>query len=330
MPDAHAIEDMACCMLAENLPAQFAWFAEIGPDRRHISVRSEFTRDRTIRLAGVYPVDQFQSLVKIIGAEQPYIIDDAFQSFQIGNPERSFYEDHRIRACLAFPVAKGNQTLTYIAIAVGIPHHWTASEVSLVHETAVRIDDAIRVVTQRSTDEEALRKSEQRLSLALTSAKMGAFEWTLEGYRLTLPGFSREVFGLMPGEEFPTGDAYLNLIHPDDRDSHRQVFEHAGASGEHYQSIYRIIRPVDGKTVWIEECGCGYKDDRTGTSGILGIHWDVTQRVIAEEQTKGLLCLREERAHLMQKLNSQVSRLHKLMCDLLEPPKALESASETT
>lgn len=203
MPDACAIEDVACLLLAENLRVEFAWFAEIGPDRQQMTIRSEFTRDRSIRLAGIYPVGQLLSLVRIIEAEQPYILDDTFQSFDIESPERSFYENRRIRSCLAFPVAKGKQALTYIAIARDIPHQWTASEVSLIHETAIRIGDAIRMAGR----------------------------------------------------------------------------------GDH-----------------------------------------VSRRVITEEQTKNLARLQDERANLMQKLNAQVSRLHKLVRDLLaDRPSARQS-----
>jgi PAS domain S-box-containing protein len=357
MPDAYAIEDVACRMLAENLPVEFAWFAEIASDLQQITIRSEFTRDRSIRLAGMYPGSQLESLVKIIATGEPCIIDDAFQSFNIGSPERSFYEYKRIRSCMAFPVAKKQQALTYIAIADDIPHHWTAREISLIHETAVRIGGAIERITQRKLDEELLRKSEQRLSLALTSAKMGVFEWNSQAHRLTTSAFSKEVFGLMPGEPFPSGDAVFDLTHPDDRGRHRQAFEQASNGGEDYRCIYRILRPIDGETAWIEECGCGYKDDQTGITSIVGVHWDITQRVIAEENRNGLLRLREnfiasavhelktpltsitaygqllqqqleevqdERSSLMQKLNCQVSRLHKLIRDLLDTSRIAE------
>jgi GAF domain-containing protein len=163
MPDTFAIEDGACRLLAENLPVEFAWFAEIGPDKQQITIRSQFIRDRSIRLTGVYPYQRLQSLARAIEAEQPYILDDAFQSFQIDSPERSFYESNRILSCLAFPVMKGTRTLTYIAIADEAPRHWMAREVSLVHETAVRVGDAIRDITRRKLYEEALCKSEQRM-----------------------------------------------------------------------------------------------------------------------------------------------------------------------
>lgn len=336
MPDAYAIEDVACRMLAENLPVNFAWFAKIGPDRRHITIRSEYSRDRSIRLAGNYPAVQLQSLVRFIESEQPYIIDDAFQSFNIESPERAFYEDKGIRSCMAFPVAKGKQALTYIAIADDIPHRWTAREVSLVHETAFRVGDAIERTGQAGQN---LNKPVDEYHAILNSIDV-AFAFCVlirdkEGkacdfrYLESNATFAKQ--RAMKMDDFVGRKG--SEVHPDREPWWLQTYEKA----VDLHLPIRAERFVDGR--WYD---VGVHPFGNGCFSV--VFRDITQRRLDEETLRIFIAnashelktpltsiasygqllqkqfeeVQDERASLMQKLNTQVCRLHKLIGDLLD------------
>jgi PAS domain S-box-containing protein len=124
----------------------------------------------------------------------------------------------------------------------------------------------------------ALRDNEERLVHALSAARVGTFEWHSDGNRVTRSAMSTEVFGLVPGTIHPSGEEGFDLVHPDDRPQRRAAFERAARTGDELHAEFRIIRPVDGRIAWIEERGQGWHDPMTGSMGVSGVHWDITER----------------------------------------------------
>jgi PAS domain S-box-containing protein len=139
-------------------------------------------------------------------------------------------------------------------------------------------------ITARRQAEEALRLSEARLLLALEAGHMGSFEWSSVGNRITLSTISEEVLGLLPDTPVATSDAFFRLVHPDDRARHQKVFEQAGGTGEDFHSRYRVVRPHDGAVRWIEERGQGTHEPVTSSICLRGVHWDVTETMLAQQQ----------------------------------------------
>ena len=137
-------------------------------------------------------------------------------------------------------------------------------------------------ITARKQAEDALRLSESRLSLALQAGRMGSFEWTAEGNRISLSAMSHEVLGMLPGTSFATSEEGFVLLHPDDRARHQALFEEAGRTGQDFHSIFRIVRPRDGQVRWIEERGQGVHD--AGGVCLRGVHWDVTETMLAQQR----------------------------------------------
>ncbi|MBF9144076.1 PAS domain-containing protein [Hymenobacter properus] len=148
------------------------------------------------------------------------------------------------------------------------------------HLVAVLFTD----ITARKQAEDALRLSEARLSLALQAGRMGSFEWTSDGDRISLSAMSEEVLGLRPGMSLATSVAGAALLHPDDYVRHRALFDEAGRTGQDFHSIFRIVRPIDGEVRWIEERGQGTRDPATGVVCLRGVHWDVTEAMLAQQR----------------------------------------------
>ncbi len=143
-----------------------------------------------------------------------------------------------------------------------------------------------RDLTQRREVEEALRQSQLRLENALGTARMAAWEWEPATDRLIASDTMADIFGLLPRDTFESSAQAYALVYPEDRARHAAVVRRAGERGEGWHAEFRIIRPRDGATAWLEERATPRRDDRTGHITITGLVWDITERKRADEAVR--------------------------------------------
>ena len=134
----------------------------------------------------------------------------------------------------------------------------------------------------RKRVEVALQESQQRLEAALLTARMASWEWDPATDRLTSSASMVEVFGLVPGAGVPSGAEALQLVNSEDRERHRALVAGAHEAGEGWHTEFRVTRPRDGKTAWLEEHVITSHDPHTGDARWTGLVWDVTERKLAE------------------------------------------------
>src|SRR5262249_51947602 len=75
-------------------------------------------------------------------------------------------------------------------------------------------DDAGR---RAAAELDSLQVSEERLRLALDAGHMGVWDWNLGTDAVRWTGQLEAMFGLAPGSFGGTRDAFLSLVHDDDR-----------------------------------------------------------------------------------------------------------------
>ena len=63
------------------------------------------------------------------------------------------------------------------------------------------------------------------------------------------------MFGLAPGTFPGTYEAYLELIHPDDREPTRHAIERSIAGRTPYNVDYRTVQPETGALKWVRAIG---------------------------------------------------------------------------
>ena len=150
----------------------------------------------------------------------------------------------------------------------------------------------LRDVTERYRSDEALRKSEQRLRLAVQAGRMYADEWDAATDTIVR---SPEYVDIL-GQDQPMQTSRLELldrIHPDDRD---QVCRLARITPENPVSTirYRFVRS-DGTAIWLERSARGLFDDKGRLQRTIGVVADITDR----KQTEQALRESEERFRLV-------------------------------
>ncbi len=145
----------------------------------------------------------------------------------------------------------------------------------------VRIS-AIRDITERKQAEIALRKSEERLMLALRAARAGAWEWDAASNQAIWSDDNYRVLGLTPGSVEARYENWLRCVHPDDRaEAERQVAQ-AMEQGDDLNIEFRVVWP-DGSIHWVNDIGKMQFDPAGKSVGMYGIQMDISKRKHTEE-----------------------------------------------
>ncbi|MBL7931910.1 MAG: PAS domain S-box protein, partial [Bacteroidia bacterium] len=195
---------------------------------------------------------------------------------------------------------------------------WTRVSAVPVKSSGERIIGTVSVITdidELKRTAEALIKSSQQLALSLEAAKMGIFEWNSDDKNLRLSQSSEEIYGLYEHQAILSNEEAYKLVHFEDIEMRRSVFERPGVLAAYYHE-YRIIRPVDGKMAWIAEKGKAYRDSFTGITTIRGVHWDITEKKKIEEALRSSeRNLKELNENLEQQVQKRTKELMKLKMD---------------
>ena len=142
----------------------------------------------------------------------------------------------------------------------------------------------LRDVTDPRRAERAVRDAEARLRMALTAARMVAWEYDVATGTVATSDNAAEVFGLPPGSALGTFDFGSGLVHPDDAARYRATMRKAVEEAGSYLCQYRLVRPVDGEVVWLEERGHAIPNGPGGAVRVVAVAMDITDRKRAEDQ----------------------------------------------
>ncbi len=140
----------------------------------------------------------------------------------------------------------------------------------------------MRDVTGRREAQEALAASERRLRLALLAGRMGTWFWNARTNSVRWDAALESIYGLDPGTFGGTYEAFLDLVHPADRERVIETVVQAGQESTDYELEFRTVRH-DGEVRWIADRGQVLFGDG-GRIGITGVCWDVTERKLDEEE----------------------------------------------
>ncbi|MFW9844392.1 MAG: PAS domain S-box protein, partial [Candidatus Thorarchaeota archaeon] len=133
--------------------------------------------------------------------------------------------------------------------------------------------------------ERKLRQSQTRLAEAQRIAHSGSWVWDIEEDTILWSDEIYRIFGLAPQEFSATYEAFLDSVHPDDRDFVKVSVDEAIHNREPYSIDHRIIRP-DGSCKHVHEEGeVTYSDDGKPVQMMGTVH-DITERVQTETQLR--------------------------------------------
>src|SRR5438094_2147829 len=137
-------------------------------------------------------------------------------------------------------------------------------------------------VTELISKEEALRDSEERMSLAADAAGLVAWTWDIRRDEVWLSDKDRAFFGFSQSEKL-NSERVRSVVHSEDRQFVRQLVENSLRTREEIEAEYRVVLP-DGKVRWVTRRGRVEFDGNGEPTCERGVLLDITERKQAEEK----------------------------------------------
>jgi signal transduction histidine kinase len=126
-----------------------------------------------------------------------------------------------------------------------------------------------------------------RFAVATRAARAGVYELKREGLDVWWSDTMYELYAQPPQAFQPTMATWLELIHPDDRQSARKGIASAMRDHSQLRSQYRVVRP-DGSVCHIASLAAVLTDSIDASPRLVGIDIDITERVEADERERNL------------------------------------------
>lgn len=159
---------------------------------------------------------------------------------------------------------------------------------------SMEIVGSLSDITDRRWAEDRLHQREGQLRALQRVAGVGFWEWNVLSDELHWSDEVYRLFGVSPGAFGGTLEAFIALVHPDDRARLRASVTAALADEVQYATDYRIVRP-DGETRYFHGQGKVFRDPGGRAIRVAGSVIDVTRRRRAEDQAKAQ---RDEIVHM--------------------------------
>ncbi|MFA6223665.1 MAG: PAS domain S-box protein [Desulfomonilaceae bacterium] len=167
----------------------------------------------------------------------------------------------------------------------------TSAEQKAANEETHVISMVVSDITERKKLEEEIGTTVATLKEAQRLARIGSWELDLITSRLFWSDEVYRIFEIEPGEFGGSHEAFLDLIHPEDRERVDRAYADSLANKNPYEIVHRLLFP-DGRVKYAHE-RCEHSYDAAGVAlRSIGTVQDIT------ELTQAQLRREKERAHL--------------------------------
>ena len=177
-------------------------------------------------------------------------------------------------------------------------------------------------VTERKQMEEALRRSEERYTLAVSAGNVGVWDWNLDTNEIYIDPILKQILGYEDHEIKNQLDDWGRLVHPDDQE---KVMEAATAHLEGVVPIYEVEHRMlhrDGSIRWFVARGSVMHDAQGKPVRMVGTDTDITERKQAEQERARINTKLEQRNRELQDFAYVASH------DLQEPLRKIRAFAD--
>jgi PAS domain S-box-containing protein len=157
------------------------------------------------------------------------------------------------------------------------------------------------LIEEQKQADEALRKSEERLRLAVQAGKMFAYEWDATTDLIVRSAESAQILGEDDTAHL-SGQQMLAKVYPEDRESLTNALADLTPEKPQLEIAYRLVRP-NGSVIWLQRNSRAHFDGQGRMLRIVGTVADITARKLAETE----LALANDRLRLAMESGKSVA-----------------------
>ena len=184
--------------------------------------------------------------------------------------------------------------ITWVLIDA-VPEFSSEGKMTCIIVTCMDITRLRKVEAERKENENKvhecnveLTKSNMMLKEAQRIAKMGHWELDLLSNTLSWSDEIYRIFGLTPQEFKASYEAFLDTIHPDDREFVDKAYTESVKKKKPYNIEHRIVLK-NGEIKWVREIYTTEYDKEHGPIRSVGIVHDITDEKLATEERENLI-----------------------------------------
>jgi len=281
-------------MIGHHLGVSRVVYAEVDPVQQTLAVEHQWTDGTGASFADRTRLDAFgRSALDELERGHALRLGDTQTDPGTTDPAiAAAYAAIHVRAVLAAPLIRNDRLAAVLYVHHSRPRTWTDDEAALLEDAAERTWSAV----ERARSEAELRRSEQRLRLSQEAGGVGLWDWHLASGEIHWSGKLMEIVGLT-GDEPGNLRTWMNLVHADDRVLAQEAAEQAIAGERPLDTEFRVVRPRDGRVVWLASRGEVVRGSDGAPERLVGVNFDITARREAEQALRE----GEERLRLAQR-----------------------------
>jgi PAS domain S-box-containing protein len=141
------------------------------------------------------------------------------------------------------------------------------------------------LLQERKRAQEELREVTQRLQLATASGQLGIWDWDIVSDALVWNDRMFELYGVSRDSFQGCYKAWENCLHPDDRDTAKELLTAALSGEKKYDLEFRVVHP-DGTVKFIKSNALVIRDGEGKAIRLTGMNQDITEHRHLEEQLR--------------------------------------------
>jgi PAS domain S-box-containing protein len=273
------IQETASRVLGEYLQAARVVYVEVT-ETEYIIERDYV--NGVASMAGRYPLQRFgQGKLADYADGKTRVVYDTRADQHNSSADAANFEMIGVRAGIGVPLVKDGKFVMALVVHMDTTRDWSATEISLVEETAERTWAAV----ERAKAEAALRDSELTRQIALEAFHIGMATWYPQNDQLDADRQFHALFGLNPNDPVNREIGHKRLVHPDDKEHHASMINKAldpAGNGKLYDE-YRVIH-TDGSIHWLATTGQTiFERNPAVPARMFVMLQDITERKRAEE-----------------------------------------------
>lgn len=271
--------DTALASIGQFFQADRAYVFRFYP--RHFSNTHEWCANSVLPVIDTLQqlsYDIYQWAIGQMRAGQTVAIPDVDALPEEAAAERAELRRQAVKSALWLPLQTEGKVLGLLGFdLVRVTRNWSTQELDLLHITA----EIIASTLHRYDTHRALIDSEAALREAQSLARMGNWVLDCEANRLHWSDEIFRIFEINP-EQFPASyNAFLERVHPDDRDLVNDTYQNSLKTGKTYHITHRLLMH-DGRVKYVTEHGKTLYDAQGHPTRSIGTVADVTETRLAE------------------------------------------------